>query len=298
MKPKVPEFIKNLIERAYGKDAMIKIMEEYSNRRNTTFRVNTLKTNTTQVQDKLKEAGIEYSRASWNENAIVLDEGMEKQLQELDIYKNGEIYLQSLSSMLPPIILEPKPKENILDMCAAPGGKTTQIAAMAGNKAFITACERNTIRVERLKYNIQLQGCKGVSIINRDARDLDDFLKFDKILLDAPCSGSGTIYSGNKNLDKSFTRELINKSVKTQIALIKKAINLLKPGGELVYSTCSILKEENENIINSVLHKGVELMPITIDSSITLLPVSINGTVCVMPCKLYEGFFVAKFKKI
>ena len=121
MKPKVPEFIKNLIERAYGKDAMIKIMEEYSNRRNTTFRVNTLKTNTTQVQDKLKEAGIEYSRASWNENAIVLDEGMEKQLQELDIYKNGEIYLQSLSSMLPPIILEPKPKENILDMCAAPG---------------------------------------------------------------------------------------------------------------------------------------------------------------------------------
>ena len=95
--------------------------------------------------------------------------------------------------MLPAIILQPKEKMDILDMTAAPGGKTTQMAALTNNKAHITACEMNKIRFERMKYNLEKQGATCVFAMNQDSRRIDDFFSFDQILLDAPCSGSGTL---------------------------------------------------------------------------------------------------------
>jgi 16S rRNA C967 or C1407 C5-methylase (RsmB/RsmF family) len=118
-------------------------------------------------------------------------------------------------------------------------------------------------------------------------------------LLDAPCSGSGTL---NLNSIKSidvFTQELINRSVKTQVNLIKKVEKILRKDGELIYSTCSILKEENEKIIDTILQNGkFEIIPI--DEKVLntqLLPTSFNGTICVMPNKIFEGFFIAKLRK-
>ena len=174
------------------------------------------------------------------------------------------------------------------------------MVALSENKAMITACEKNKIRGKRLKYNIEKQGATKVALILKDARYLDNFFSFDKILLDAPCSGSGTINLNNKNLGKTFTQELVDRSVKTQIQLIKKAENILKKGGELIYSTCSVLKEENEHVLEEILKKrNLEIVPI--DKSkfedITFLPTTIDGTICVMPTKKYEGFFVAKLRK-
>ncbi len=134
----------------------------------------------------------------------------------MSIYKNGELYLQSLSSMLPPIILEPKERTDILDMAAAPGGKTTQIAALTNNRAHITACEKNKIRAERLKYNIDKQGATCVFIMEKDSRYIDNFFSFDQILLDAPCSGSGTLDFKDQNIEKYFTKQLIERSAVTQ----------------------------------------------------------------------------------
>ena len=91
------------------------------------------------------------------------------------------------------------------------GGKTTQIAAITNNNANITACEMNKIRLEKLKYNIQKQGVSSVFVMQKDARKIDDFFSFDNILLDAPCSGSGTINISDENLNKYFTIELIKK---------------------------------------------------------------------------------------
>ena len=219
----------------------------------------------------------------------------EEEIKKLEIYINGEIYLQSLSSMLPPIVLEPKAGENILDMAAAPGGKTTQIAAITNNEAFITACEKNKIRAERLKYNLQKQGASCVNVMLEDARKLSDFFSFDKILLDAPCSGSGTM----SVFDNSFSKELIDRSSKTQEQLLLKALKILKPGGEMIYSTCSILLQENESLLKKVLQKSnAEIIPIGQIDNIPILPTSINGVICVSPTDLYEGFFVAKIKKI
>ena len=118
--------------------------------------------------------------------------------------------------MIPPIVLSPKEDENILDMAAAPGGKTTQIASISENKAMITACEKNKIRAERLKYNLQKQGVTCANVMIEDARKLSDFFSFDKILLDAPCSGSGTtnIYQTNFKKISKNTRRITSKSIK------------------------------------------------------------------------------------
>ena len=185
-------------------------------------------------------------------------------------------------------------KENILDMAAAPGGKTTQISAISSGKSYITACEKNKIRCDRLKYNLQKQGVGNVNVMQEDARKLSDFFSFDKILLDAPCSGSGT----ESLFNQKFTEELIQRSAKTQEELLTKALKILKKDGEMVYSTCSILKEENEKVLNKVLKKfNAKIVPIEKIEGIEYLPVEIEGTLCILPTELYEGFFVAKIRK-
>ena len=286
---RIPTFLYEKLINEYPFD-LDKIIKGYSMEKPLTFRVNTIKTN----REKIKEIINDYETVPWYKDAFIVKNN--EDITKLDIYNNGEIYLQSLSSMIPPLILEPKEGESILDMAAAPGGKTTEISNLASGKALIMACEKNKIRASRLKYNIEKQGTKKVTVINKDARELDELFTFDKILLDAPCSGSGTI---NLNKEININEDLIKKSIKTQKELIKKALNHLKEGGELVYSTCSILKEENEDIINEVLSDNIKLVPI--DKlpflQIPLLPETIPGTLCICPSELYEGFFIAKLRK-
>ena len=143
------------------------------------------------------------------------------------------------------------------------------------------------------------QGASSVFVMLEDARNIDNFFSFDQILLDSPCSGSGTININENNLNEYFTTELVERSKKLQIALIKKAIKILKSGKEMVYSTCSILKEENEDIIRKVLNEGIEIVPIEFDGKETLpqLSTTIKGTLCICPTKYYEGFFIAKLRK-
>lgn len=295
------KFLRDKLENQYGKDLTNKIFEGYTKIRKTTFRVNTIKSYKEEVERALKTENLDYKAVDFIENAYILENGTERDLEKLDIYAEGKIYVQSLSSMLPPIILEPKENADILDMAAAPGGKTTQIAAMVQNKANITACEMNNIRAEKLKYNVEKQGASSVYIMQKDARQIDDFFKFDQILLDAPCSGSGTINFNDENLEKYFTLKLIEKSSKAQLALLKKATNIIKKGEEIVYSTCSILEEENEKILEEILkNKNLKIVPISFDKiqQIPLLPTKIEGTICVLPDEFFEGFFVAKIKKI
>lgn len=294
----LPEFLEKMILEQYGQELLEKIKKGYSQDRLTTLRVNTLKTEKEKIKNVFEEKGIKYKEINWYNDALIIENVKEEEIRKLEIYENGEIYLQSLSSMIPPIILNPKPEENILDMASAPGGKTTQMSALSNGKAFITACEKNKIRAERLKYNIEKQGTKRITIMTEDARKLDDFFSFDKILLDAPCSGSGTINIKDEKIKNIFTDELIKRSTKVQEELLMKAIKLLKPEQEMVYSTCSILKQENEEIVKKVLNKTKsKIVPILELEGIATLPVTIEGTMCVMPTELYEGFFVAKIKK-
>lgn len=298
----LPSFLIQKLEKQYGKEVTSNIMQGYQAKRKTTFRVNNLKAKTSEVLEILEKNNISYKTITWSKEAFIIENVTEKEIRNLSIYQEGKIYLQSLSSMLPPLVLEPKEGNDILDMAAAPGGKTTQIAAITKNKANITACEMNKIRAERLKYNLAKQGAK-VYVMLQDARNIDDFFSFDQILLDAPCSGSGTILlakNEEKELERNFTNERIQKIAKTQKTLLKKAIRLLKPGKEMIYSTCSILASENEEVIQEIQkEENIEIVPINLKGieEIPLLPTKIPEVLCVAPTQLYEGFFIAKIRK-
>ena len=223
----------------------------------------------------------------------------EKDIRALSIYEEGKIYLQNLSSMLPPLVVSPKEKEYILDIAAAPGGKTTELSALSNNNALITAIEKDKIRSDRLKYNLNKQGASRVTVLVEDASKLDDYFRFDKILLDAPCSGSGTLSLGDNKVFTYFNEKLILKSCRTQKELLKKGFAHLKKGGTLIYSTCSILQEENEDVVLEAL-KGKNYVIENIDIKdryLLTLPCKIKGALLVMPNEYYEGFFICKIKK-
>ena len=287
-------FYKELLLKDYDENTTNRILNGIKTNKKVSLRVNTLKASVEEILDVFYNINIKFKQVDWYKDAFIIENVQEQDLQNLEIYKQGKIYLQSLSSMLPPIVLNPKENENILDMCAAPGGKTTQMACLSNNKAHITAVERNRIRGEKLKYNLQKQGAGTINVMIDDARNLSDFFKFDKILLDAPCSGSGT----DNIFKKNFTKELIQKSVKTQDILLKKALKLLKQGGELIYSTCSILKDENENILERCLNESdYKLEKVEISNDIELLPSKFEEVKTIAPNEYFEGFFVSKIRK-
>ena len=297
---KLPSFLIDELNKQYGEEISNKILDGYIESKVVSLRVNTLRTTVHEVCQGLIKNNIEFEEGSWSDVALVIEKASEEELRKLSIYEEGKIYLQSLSSLLPPIIMNPKENTDILDMTAAPGGKTTQIAALTNNNANITACEMNNIRIEKLKYNIKKQGTTSVIVMQTDSRNLSDYFAFDQILLDAPCSGSGTIDLNDERTYKNFTEKLVEKSTKSQYALLKKAVKILKPGHEMIYSTCSILAKENEDILNKVIkEQNAEIIPIEFKGieDIPKLPTKIKGTLCVCPNKYYEGFFVAKIRK-
>ncbi len=293
--------LRELVREQYGEELAGEIVQGFESQRPTTLRANTLKASGEEVRAALDEAGIGWRDVPWSVEALVIEGAHEQEVRELPLYDRGEVYLQSLSSMVPPIVLNPHEGDAVLDMAAAPGGKTTQMAALSGNRAQITACERSTPRAERLRFNLERQGAGRVSVLVQDARRLDSFFCFDKILLDAPCSGSGTVTRDAAGLwHTGFSRDLLANCVRTQRGLLDKAVELLPSGGELVYSTCSILAQENEEQVGRLLASGaMKLLPIESDrfEGMPLLPCGIEGALCIRPSDLYEGFFVAHLQK-
>ena len=296
----VPAYLAQLLVSQYGEETAQRIAQGFEAQRAVTLRVNRLKADAQTVRESLMEKGIETQTVSWSEDALIAPAVREDALEALAMYENGEIYLQSLSSMIPPVLLGAKPGENVLDMAAAPGGKTTQIAALTGNQAMITACEMNKIRADRLRYNVQRQGASRVTVMNIDSRNLDDLFSFDRILLDAPCSGSGTVQLNDPRSKGQFNQKNLEKTTKAQETLLVKALKLLRPGCKMIYSTCSVLEQENENIVRRALKKAnAEVVPLDLTAfgDVPQLPVSIPGTLCVCPDALYEGFYVAKLRR-
>lgn len=284
------------------------LLPYFKNKRPTTFRINTLKKNSKEfVKKDLKENKIEYVKGPIDNSYIVTKIG-KVNLSYTDSFNKGYIYLQELSSMLPPIILDPKETDVILDMTAAPGSKTTQIANIVNNKAKILAVEKSRIRYMKLDHNVKLQSAKvrtlndNVLALNKKFPEFNTY--FDKILLDAPCSSEGRFILNNEKTYKYWSLRKIKEMQKQQKRLIKKAVDMLKPGGILVYSTCTINKSENEEVINWILRKNkkIRLEEITLN-----LPNSIKGnlkkneellkTVRILPNDIFTGFYIAKITK-
>lgn len=301
--------IEKLKESDYSANEIELIINGLSAKKVATFRVNTLKDSMSSIKDVLDKLDITYSENNNFPNSIILNDYYQKdgfdsstglKITSFSFYKEGHIYLQSLSSMLPVFVLDPHEKENILDMCAAPGSKTTMIQSISNNKVNLTAVELHKDRFEKLKYNCNKQGANAL-LLNKNALDLDDMFKFDKILLDAPCSGSGTLDLSSNRYKNNFTPDLIKKCVTMQKKLIKKSYKLLNSGGVLIYSTCSLLKEENEDIVDFALENGFDIdfcrLNIKNNSFSEGSSVNENVFIKIFPDKLWEGFFVAKLHK-
>ena len=300
----IPEFFEPLLAQQYGEELARLIIAGCVEARATTLRANTLKASRREVADALDDAGISWEAVPWYDDAFVLPAGSERAVRDLALYEEGGVYLQSLSSMIPALVMCAKPGEDVCDMCAAPGGKTTQICALAQGGAYITACEMHAPRAEKLQHNLQKLGARGVTVMVTDARRLDDFFSFDRVLVDAPCSGSGTLNAHDPKIARRFTQALVQKSVKSQRALLGKGLSALKPGASLVYSTCSVLSCENEEAVSWALeHAGkgrtYEVKPIELPGADDLpaLPTSLPGTLVIRPTERYEGFFVARIAR-
>ncbi len=293
-KHQVNAALRSLLLADHGEDALGTFEAGYSAIRPVTLRINSLKITAEEGKNALLKAGFSFEEVPWYSDALILKDVREEDLWHTELYTEGKIYLQSLSSMLPPLYLKPSEKESVLDMTAAPGGKTTELLALSDGKALITACERDKNRFQRLKFNLGRQGAGRVTAICTDTLLLDDAFAFDKILLDAPCSGSGTVTEGREaRIDAAF----VEKCAVLQEKLLKKALRLLKKGGELVYSTCSVLKRENEEVVKrGICSCRSRLEPVTPFEGIPHLP-SMEGTLCIPPTDLFEGFFLAKIVK-
>lgn len=218
-----------------------KFQEHADRHQQSTIRKNPLKAGE-DFEEKLAE-NFEFEQADWNPNIYrVNTETPGKSIQQW----RGDYYVQEESASLPVTVLEPQENEKILDMCAAPGGKTTQIAARTGNNADLIANDESQSRIQSLQMNIYRTGSASATVVNYDGRNLPEDEQFDRILLDAPCTGEGDRY--RRTFEAADESEIKGLS-ELQKELVEKAEKMLKPGGTLVYSTCTINPFENEEVV-------------------------------------------------
>lgn len=218
------------------------------------IRVNTLKISALKLKKRLEQKDFVLEPIKWVPYGFKV-KNQSYNLGSTHEFLQGFYYIQSIASMLPSIILNPKSSDKIIDMCAAPGGKATHLAQLMNNKGTLVLIEKNKNRIPALKINLRRLGIINSLILNIDAIKLPELnLKADKILLDAPCTGEGLIRQ-DKNRKKSKKLKDIERMSSIQKKLLSAGLKILKPKGELLYCTCSIGPEENELVINDVLDK-------------------------------------------
>ncbi|HBE79879.1 MAG TPA: hypothetical protein DDW65_19185 [Firmicutes bacterium] len=308
---KLPSEFIGRLQAEYEPGKAEKIMSGMMTERPVTLRVNTLKTDVRTVMKTLQADNLKFERVLWYNDALVLKTARENEIERHPLYQKGHIYLQSLSSMIPPLVLDPKPGQRVLDLTAAPGSKSTQLAALMQNQGFILANEVNALRVERLKYNIEKQSATSIEVRHGDGKHLEETWHqyFDAVLLDAPCSGEGLFLACDPKTYRFWNPKKVRELASEQKKLLRTALWALKPGGCLVYSTCTLATTENELVLDWAFSKyaselTAESIGLTISGSESGLAIGESGHehcrkyLRIYPSQLMEGFFVAKLRKL
>jgi len=237
-----------------GIDNTIKLLKANEIPLTPSIRVNTLKISEAELKKRMEQKGFEIEPFDWVPYAFKIIKETYN-IGSTHEYLQGYYYLQNIASMLPAIILNPNPNDIVIDMCAAPGGKATQLAQIMKNQGTLILIDRNKNRIPALEVNLRRLGIVNSIVLNFDAIKLQHVnIKADKILLDAPCTGEGLIRQ-DKSRKKSRNLKDIEKMASVQQKLLKAGLKSLKPRGKLLYCTCSIAPEENELVINKVLNE-------------------------------------------
>ncbi|HLC88926.1 MAG TPA: RsmB/NOP family class I SAM-dependent RNA methyltransferase [Candidatus Nanoarchaeia archaeon] len=273
------------------------------------IRINTLVTTIKETKLSIEKKGWKLTKIPWCKEGFWIEHPERRDVGNLLEYHVGKIYVQEAASMIPPLVLNPEPGDLVLDMCAAPGSKTTQMAAMMKNKGIIVANDYKGDRLSSLGINIQRSLVTNTIITLMHGKRFHGF-QFDKILLDAPCSGTGTIRKSLKTI-RIWNPKMVTKIARQQQELIENAFNNLKPGGILVYSTCSLEPEEDEGVVDFLLEKfpNAKVIPAKLSGLKVSSPVlefdgkeyhpSLKHVLRIWPQDNdTEGFFVAKIKKV
>lgn len=253
LKYAMPEWLIEELEKDYDPKTVEKICQGSNQRPKTTIRVNTLKTTQEQLEQMLEERDVPYEKTT-QKNFLHIKA---KNIAKLDLFQEGYFTVQDQSAGLTSLILNPKPGEKVLDVCSAPGGKTTHLAELMENQGEIMACDLHEHRLKLVEQNAKRLGINIIKTKQMDGSILNPewIQTFDKILLDVPCMGIGVI-KRKPDIKWQRKREDLEEIAKLQMAILKTCSQYLKPGGELVYSTCSILKKENEDIIENFLKQS------------------------------------------
>ena len=266
-----------------------------------TLRVNTLVTTAEKLVARLLEEKAILTKIVYTKNGFIVKSP--QALASMTPYLLGQYYIQESAAQIPVEILDPQPGETILDMCASPGGKTTQIAQHMNNTGEVHAFELKHHRIERLANNLERMRVSNVYVYENDAMNAPE--GYDRVLLDAPCSGN--LASDKEWLEKR-TVQGIKENVVLQQRLLSHAIKVCAPGGVIVYSTCSLEPEENEEVITNALnkHKNISLEQVETSIGVPGLQMFKNKIFhpdikktkrCWPDVEPTQGFFIAKIRK-
>jgi len=281
------EWIVSLLIKEYEMEKTIEILEGNVSTPKLSIRVNTLKTSKAELIEVLENIGIEVSDSKISEDGLLFEKMGHQRLDEIEAFKDGHFTVQDESSMLVAETLKPEPGEKVIDLCSAPGGKTTHMAQYMKNQGTIIACDIYEHKLNKVEENCERLGITNVQTAEWDGQELNaEWVdSFDKVLVDAPCSGLGIIRR-KPEIKYSKSYEDVLNLVKIQYNILENASKYLKVGGTLLYSTCTITKEENDGVIEQFMNDNKEF---ELDGDVIKILPARDGA---------DGFFICKIKRM
>lgn len=272
-----PRFYTEYFYENYGEEFTKKLLKANNEKAPFTIRVNSFKTNRDDLIKNLSQLGFEIEETTYDKALNVLNPNG---VIDTEYFEKGHFYVQDLGSILVSSFLNPRKDSRVLDLCAAPGGKTTHLSELMDNTGEIVACDKSKGKINLIKENAQRLGCKNISPMINDARVLnDDFVnKFDYVLVDAPCSGTG-LYRKKPDIKWNKGIDDLKELGKIQLEILNNAKEYVKDQGLLLYSTCSLSKIENEDVIENFLreNKNFKIKKLRDKEVLKLFP-SIDGS--------------------
>ncbi len=282
-----PRFYTEYFYENYGEEFTKKLLKSNNEKAPFTIRVNSLKTNRDDLIENLSKIGFEIEETSYDNALNILNPNG---IIDTEYFEKGHFYVQDLGSILVSTFLNPRKDSKVLDLCAAPGGKTTHLSELMENTGEILACDKSKGKINLINENAKRLGCKNISTMINDARVLnDDFInKFDYVLVDAPCSGTG-LYRKKPDIKWNKGIDDLKELGKIQLEILNNAKEYVKNQGLLLYSTCSLSKTENEDVIENFLseNKNFKIKKLRDKEVLKLFP-SVDGS---------DGFSICLLEK-
>ncbi|WP_424162488.1 16S rRNA (cytosine(967)-C(5))-methyltransferase RsmB [Bacillus amyloliquefaciens] len=295
-----PEWLVKEWVEAYGFEAAEKICRIHLVPPKQTLRVNRIKADKETLLNEMENAGLEAEAGDLSPDAIKLLKGS---IASTEFFQNGQVSIQDESSMLVARALDPKPGETVLDACAAPGGKSAHIAELMQNEGSLTSLDLHRHKVKLIQEGAERLGLTIINAQTMDARKAGDAFgaeRFDRILVDAPCSGFGVI---RRKPDMKYTKtpEDSRRLSEIQLGILREIAPLVKKGGTLVYSTCTMDRTENEEVMHAFIQEHPEFEPdLSLEKRLPekARPFVQDGSLQILPHYFgTDGFFISSMRK-